>query len=158
MPVAESDYSPKRQALLIGLGIAVAIGALVYLVQQVSPDDSQEVNMEISSDQISLGRLTEQLEVISENGPSLFADLQRGTKSFYLSADPTNPTDLYAFSNIVEGKINPDGSACEVVIDKETLELSDCEGTLYPLTGEGLQQFNVIIQGDNLVVDLNSLS
>ncbi len=140
---------------MIGLGLIGTLGAVIYLVQALTPDDSQSVQLEIAASEISLGSATDQADAIEQQGPILYPDLSQGLNSFYLTTDPDKPLVFYAFSNLSESAA---GEICQVIWNADAETFRDCNDATYPITGEGLKQFNVKVDQNNVIVDLDTLS
>ncbi len=157
MPVAQGDRPPARQALLIGLGALCGVLAVAFLVTRFdSLTAGDEADVELGDPLFSVGQADEIASVIAENGPLLLPDAASGSRDVWLHhLGDAAETGWVAFA------VRPPDAPRECFVDWQPEDRSftdTCDGTTYPETGEGLDQYAVSVSPDGaLTINLNPL-
>jgi hypothetical protein len=157
MPVAQEAPTPGRQALVVGLGAMLGLVAVVFLVIQMDRllDGAGDVSVEPGDSTFRVGDAERLAGDIEREGPLLLPDPAGGDRDVWLvhigTADtegwrvfaarpPTSPRDCYV----------------EWAAGDRTF-VDNCDGTVYPPSGEGLPQYPVTIDASgDLSVDLGT--
>jgi len=156
VPVAESSRAPARQALLVGLGAVLGVVAVLFLVLQADRLVGQaDLDLDISDGIYRPGPVAELAEGIDTSGPLLLSDTSGGDRDLIVTHTGDDlETGWHAFA----ARQPAAPRDCFVVwsADERTL-VDNCDGTVYPETGEGLPQYPVAVDGDGILsIDLNS--
>lgn len=155
MPVSTRG-NPGRQAVLLGIGAAVGLLAIVFLVTRVSDlAESGDVQVNLGDPVFEMGNVDRLADDLEAQGPLLLPDVSPGgDRDIFLNhLGETDEEGWYAF-----GVRRPDQPRdCFVQYDPDgDVFVDQCDGTEYPPDGEGLPQYPVTIDGDgDLSVDLN---
>ncbi|MGI9595683.1 MAG: hypothetical protein ACR2QK_05965 [Acidimicrobiales bacterium] len=157
MPVAQGGRSPARQALLIGLGALCGLLAVVFLVtrlDRLGGDEAAEI--ELGNPVFDVGQAAEIAPPIAEQGPLFLPDAARGDRDVYLQhIGEDSQQGWLAFA--VRPPEAPRDCFVEWVAEDRSF-VDNCDGTVYPETGEGLTQYAVSVSPDGaLSINLNPL-
>jgi hypothetical protein len=141
---------------MIGLGLALVIGVVVYFVSSFDGSNDEPVNLNAAQSSV-LADAKDLAELIKEDGPTPLASIGNSGESIVLShVGDDYKQGWYAFS------AQPEGAAKDCHIEwkkKRQLFESSCDTNItFPVDGEGLQQYKVAMNKDGKVeIDLNSL-
>lgn len=151
MPVGSPTTKREMTAVALALGgvvAAVLIGAAMLFLAR-----GDGVEVRLGDETIDAGNAADIAAEIADRGPVLYADPVRGARSIYLNHLGDDPeSGWHAFA------VRPPGAAesCVVEWDAAAMVFVDsCSGTAFPPDGEGLTQYPVLLDGDDLVVDIN---
>ena len=155
MPVAQSrGHAGKALAVA-----AVAIGLIAVVAVFVALAASRgDVEINLGDDRFNAGRTKRLADAIEEGGglPFLYQDLVGNDRHLFVQHLGDDPDKGW----VAFGAFDPDDPACVVEIDRDEEVLrNECDGSqTYPLSGEGLRQYPVEVEGGRIYVDVNELS
>jgi hypothetical protein len=142
---------PKtRRALAAATAALVAAVGLVVLVLAVAPDRDES---RLGDPVFRVGRTDRLAAEIADRGPFLFADVSgsRDRPAYVQHLGGDEDEGWFAFLAVPDGA----GVDCAVRWDTAAEEFVDpCSGDRYPADGEGLEQFEVIVEDGQVDVDL----
>lgn len=151
MPVGKPATRREVTAVVLALGgvlLAVALGAGVLLFAR-----SGDVEVRLGPSMWEVGEAEAVARAIGEDGPFVVSDVSGGDRDIILSHVGDDPdSGWHAFA------ARPPGAPreCSVAWDREASALREpCSGAVYPLDGEGLEQYPVLVDGGEVVVDIN---
>lgn len=154
MPVEERATFQTGRALTLGLlAIGLAVGFLFAVVQLTS---GGSVEVRLGDETFEAGDPDAIAAVIERDGPIKYPDLVGGSRFIilqHLGEDPL--VGWHAFDLARPGA---DIEACQLDWDPVRREFQDgCDPSLiFPADGTGLPQYDVIVEDDLIIVDLNA--
>lgn len=157
MPVAQGGRPPARQAVFIGLGALCGLLAVVFLVTQLDQLGSGETaEIELGQPVFTVGQAEEIAEPIADQGPLFLPDAARGDRDVYLQHLGDDPNSGWlAFA------VRPPAAERDCFVEWQADDrtfVDNCDGTVYPESGEGLTQYAVSVSPDGaLTINLNPL-
>ena len=156
MPVAQSTRTPVRQALLVGLGAAMGLVAIVFLVTQADRlTGSADLDIQIGDGIFRPGPADDLAPAIAEQGPLFLSDLAGGDTDIWITHDGDDPERGWAAFG-ARPPTAPRDCFVEWQADDEVF-VDNCDGAVYPADGAGLPQYAVGVDADGLVaVDLTT--
>ncbi|MCP3909701.1 MAG: hypothetical protein GY713_01990 [Actinomycetia bacterium] len=142
-----------RQMLIVGLaGVVTAFGLLFLFSRFAGDNDDGTFEIRLGDEQFDAGGVEARARTIDRDGPLFFADLVTGGRPIVLHHLDSDPNQgWYAFAGVAPGTDD-----CVLTWDPVARVFTDCEGTVWPADGRGLEQFPVTIDDGSLVVDLNA--
>ena len=152
MPVAKGPTFDLRSAVIFG-GIAVLAAIVIgFFAIRLG----QQTNTLVLGDQ-NFGSLN--IFNISENidrdGPILWPDIASGDRDIWLTHTGDEVDEgWFAFEARLPGE-SRDCSVEWVATDRNFV--NGCSGDVFPVTGDGLPQIPVFIDGTDLIIDLNGI-
>ena len=155
MPVAKGGPAPARQAVVVGLGAALGVLAILFLVFQADRlIGGTDLDIQISDGIYKPGPVDELAAGIDESGPLLLSDPAGGDRDLWLSHTGEDDDDGWqAFA------VRPPTKARDCFVqwtEADRTFVDNCDGTVYPENGEGLPRYPVSIDADgNLSINLN---
>lgn len=156
MPVAQGGPAPARQAIVVGLGAALGLVAILFLVFQADRlIGGTDLDIQISDGIFRPGPADELAEGIEESGPILLSDTAEGDRDIILTHVGSEVTDgWYAFA----ARPLSAPRDCFVTWMADTAVFVDtCDGTEYDEEGSGLPQYPVAIDAEGIItIDLSS--
>lgn len=154
MPVARGPRINTRSALLVGFtGVVVAVLLVVAVLWLAGSSNQVEVNLgDTDFRDLDAGRMSEE---ISEGGPILFSDVGGGDRDIilqHLGSDPA--TGWIAFDARRPG----DSRDCFFQWQSESSTfVNTCdESDVVDASGNGLDQYPVVVEGGEVRVDINA--
>lgn len=156
MPVAQSSRTPARQALFVGLGAALGVVAVLFLVLQMDRlIGDADLDIDIGDGIYKPGPVDELAEGIDASGPLLLSDTSGGDRDLVLTHTGDDPAEGWrAFA------ARPPAAPRDCFVEWQAEErtfVDNCDGTVYPETGEGLPQYPVAVDADGILsIDLSS--
>lgn len=146
MPVAKGGPPPLRQALLVGLGIVMTFGTVLFLVTQTDQlmGGSSPVGIGTGDQLFQPGPAKSLAELIAANDrPTAFADPTGGDRDIWLNhLGPEVDEGWVAFG--ARPLTSPRACVTEWQEDERHF-VDSCDGTIYPPDGEGLPQYLVTV-------------
>ncbi len=155
MPVAQGGPAPARQALVVGLGAALGVVAILFLVIQADRlFGSTDLDFEIGDGIYRPGPADELANGIAEAGPLLLPDVASGDRDLYLTHVGDEADDGW---HVFAARPATAPRDCFVEWQPDDATFVDtCDGMVYPADGAGLPQYPVMVDDDGLVaIDLN---
>ncbi len=156
MPVAQSETSPLRQALLVGLAAAMGLLAILFLVTQAGrlTGDTGQIGLDPGDRIYRPGDVESLAEAVADGGPLLLPDLAGGDDDVILQHLGDEPEDGWVALSPRELAAPRE---CQVQWTAEDRTFVDsCQGTVYPEDGAGLPTYPVDIDDEGrLSIDLN---
>lgn len=159
--MARSTPRNPRSMLIavVSLGAAIVVALGVFVVAIPSLTESGKVEVRLGDEVFRNIRADEELaDEIAENGPVLFSDVAGGTRDIFLQHVGDDADEGW----LVFDARPPDvGRDCTLEWDRNARVFafpagSDCPDETFPPDGEGLKQYPVEVDEDDvLVVDLN---
>jgi hypothetical protein len=155
MPVAQSQGHAGK-ALAVAMVAIVLIGVVAAFVALAASRGDVEINL--GDDRFEAGQTDRLAEAIDEGGglPFLYQDLVGNDRHLFVQHLGDDPDEGW----VAFGAFDPDDPECLVVIDREEEVLrNECDGSqTYPLSGDGLRQYPVSVEGGEILVDVNELT
>ncbi len=157
MPVAQGGRPPARQAIMIGLGALCGLFAVVFLVSQLDRlGGSQQAEIDLGDPLFTVGQADEIAVPIAEQGPLFLPDAARGNRDVYVQHIGDDPnTGWSAFA------VRPPDAPRDCFVEwnsEDRTFIDNCDGTVYPESGEGLTQYAVSVSPEGaLTINLNPL-
>lgn len=155
MPVATSGPPPARQALLVGLGVICGLGAAIFLITQLDQltTNSATTGPQLGAPIFSPGSAEDMAEVVEER-PFFLPDASGGERGVWLQHLGDDPTEGWVAVGI-KAPGAEDGCFVEWQPEEDGF-VDQCDGTVYPPDGEGLQQYPVSVNPEGaLTINLN---
>ncbi len=146
--------APATRAIAIAVGGLVAAVALAGLVLALA--NSGQVKSSLAIDEFRAGDTESLAERIAEDGPVLFPDASPSqARDIYVQHQGDDPDEGWsAFSAHPPGD---DDRSCTLAWEADRQHFVDpCTDTTYPPDGDGLDQYQTQVDGDDLLVDLNA--
>ncbi len=152
MPVAKGPSFDLRSAAIFG-GVAVLAAVIIGLIAlELGTRSNTLVLGSIDFGDVNVTRLAESIE---ERGPLLFPDIASGSRDIWVSHIGESPGEgWFAFEARLPGE-SRDCSVEWVATDRNFV--NGCSGDVFPVTGDGLPQIPVFIDGTDLIIDLNGI-
>ena len=155
MPVAQSRGHAGK-ALAIAAVAIVLIGIVAVFVALAA--SRGDVEIKLGDDRFNAGRTERLADAIEEGGglPFLYQDLVGNDRHLFVQHLGDDPDEGW----VAFGAFDPDDPSCVVEIDREDEILrSECdEAHTFPLSGKGLRQYPVSVEGGRIFVDVNELT
>ena len=155
MPVAQSQGHAGK-ALVIAAVAIVLIGVVTVFVALAASRGDVEINL--GDDRFNAGSTERQADAIADGGglPLLYQDLVGNDRHLFVQHLGDDPDEGW----VAFGAFDPDDPACLVAIDREAEVLvNECDRSVtYPLSGEGLRQYPVVVEDGRILVDVNELT
>lgn len=157
MPIAKRGEQGGRQLLMLAAATVLGIVAMIWLFTQVGGVGSnQSVEVNIGDDVFLAGnveRLADDIENLDT--PLLLGDVSGGDRDVYLQhIGDDDLTGWYAFG------VRPLAATRDCFVEWQVSDetfVDNCDGTVYPSSGEGLPPYPVEIDDEGfLTVDLRS--
>ena len=157
MPVAQGGPPPLRQVVLVGLGVVMTLGTVLFMITQSGQllDGDNEIDFDIGDGIYRSGIAAEDLApAIAEQGPFLLPDLAGGDTDIFLQHIGDEADEGWLAIAARPAVASRD---CLVTwVPEDETFVDSCDGTVYPPDGEGLSSYPVTIDGDGkLEVNLN---
>lgn len=135
---------------MIGLGALLGLLAVVFLVTRFDQLGSGDtVDVQVGPQAFSPGQAADLVDVVNEQ-PLLFQDAARGDRDIWLQHLGDDPDEGWlAFS--VRGPDTADRACFADWVPDDRTFVDTCDGTVYPETGEGLDQYQVTVDGDGVL-------
>ena len=156
MPVAQGGPAPARQALVVGLGAALGLVAILFLVFQADRlIGGTDLDIQISDGIFRPGPADQLAEQIAETGPILLSDTAEGDRDIVLAHVGPDPDEgWWAFA------ARPLSAPRDCFVEwmaEIGVFVDNCDGTEFDETGDGLPQYPVAVDADGIVaIDLSS--
>ncbi len=157
MPIAQRGERGGRQLLMLAAATVLGLIAMVWLFTQVGGIGSNaNVQVSIGDDVFLAGnvdRLADDIENLET--PLFFGDVSGGDRDLYLQHVGDDPAaGWYAFA------ARPLAATRDCFVEwtpaDETF-VDNCDGTVYPSTGDGLPPYPIDIDADGfLTIDLRA--
>lgn len=141
---------------MVGLGAVLGVLAVVFLVTRVDRlTDADEVEVEVGDTRFTVGPAASFADLVEEQGPLLLPDAARGQRDLWLHHRGDSDREGW-----VAFAVRPPGAPRDCFVDwdgDDRAFVDNCAGTIYPESGEGLDQYHVSVstEGD-LVIDLKA--
>lgn len=145
MPVAQGGPPPLRQVLMIGLGVVMTLGTILFIVTSTGNLLGNQSSLQIESGDpvFNLGEASERASDIAERGPQFLPDPSGGDRDLWVNhVGDDESSGWYAFG--ARPLSAPRTCVAEWKADARRF-VDTCDGTVYPATGEGLPQFPVTV-------------
>ncbi len=151
MPVAQGGRPPLRQVLMIGLGVVMTLGTILFIVTSTGNLLGGQSSLQVESGDavFNLGQAGERASDIAERGPQFLPDPTGGDREvwvYHVGDDET--TGWHAF------RVRPLASPRTCIAEWQaaaTQFVDSCDGTVYPASGEGLPQVPVTVTAEGEV-------
>lgn len=155
MPVERGPRITARGALVVAIAATVAGFGIVGLVLWLA--DTGGVDVQLGSDVFEAGEAGRIAAEIADRGPILYSDVAGGNRDLYLvhiGDDPAIGWSAFAAQQ--------PGAPRECFLEWDTqaeVFTDSCDGTTFPLAGDGLTSYPVYLEDDDtrVVVDLNQV-
>lgn len=158
MPIAQRGERGGRQLLMLAAATALGVVAMVWLFTQVGNEGS-DANLQVSvGDDVFLAGNVERLADDIENLgiPLLLSDVAGGDRDIYVQhIGDDDQTGWYAFG------VRPLAAPRDCFVEWQENEtfVDNCDGTVYPASGDGLPAYDLDIDADGfLTIDFRSAS
>ncbi|MEZ5376340.1 MAG: hypothetical protein R2733_07455 [Acidimicrobiales bacterium] len=157
MPIAQRGERGGRQLLMLAAATVLGLVAMVWLFTQVGGTGSNaNVQVSIGDDVFLAGNVDRLADDIAKlETPLLLGDVSGGDRDIFLQhIGDDDRAGWYAFA------VRPLAATRDCFVewqpDDETF-VDNCDGTVYPSTGEGLPPYPIDIDEDGfLTIDLRS--
>jgi hypothetical protein len=157
MPVASGGPSPARQALTVGVAMALGALAIVFLVTRFDRlGGGGAAEVEVGDPVFVVGSAEDLAPVVAESGPFLFPGPTGAGRDLWVQHLGDDPGEGWsAFS------VRADGASLDCVAEWQAASrtfVDSCDGEVFPEDGEGLQPYGASVDaGGDLVIDLSPL-
>lgn len=155
MPVAQSRGHAGKALAVAGVAIVLIAVVAVFVALAASRGD---VEIKLGDERFNAGQTDRLAEEIDDGGglPFLYQDLVGNDRHLFVQHLGDDPDKGW----VAFGAFDPDDPDCVVLLDREEEILrSECdESTTFPLSGEGLRQYPVSVEGGRIFVDVNELT
>ena len=148
MPVAKGGPPPLRQVLLVGLGVVMTVGTILFLVTSTGNllGNGSQLQLEAGEPVFNLGKATERADDIAERGPQFLPDPSGGDRDLWVNhVGDDEVGGWYAFG------ARPLSAPRTCVAEWQAADgsfVDSCDGSVYPADGTGLPQFPVTVTTD----------
>jgi len=150
VPVAQGGPPPLRQMLMIGLGVVMTLGTILFIVTSTGNLLGNQSSLQIESGEpvFNIGPAEDRASDIARQGPQFLPDPTGGDREVWVyHAGDDETTGWHAF------RVRPLASPRTCIAEWQaaaTHFVDSCDGTVYPATGEGLPQVPVTVttEGD----------
>jgi hypothetical protein len=160
VPVAKGGPPPLRQALLVGLGVVMTLGTILFFVTSTGNllGGRPSIGLDAGEPVFRPGQAAKLADFIETQGEPLpFPDLAGGDRDIWLNhVGPDAETGWYAFG------FRPQTAPRNCLAEWAAADghfVDSCDGAIYPADGQGLPQFPVSVGGDGeLSIRLDSIT
>jgi hypothetical protein len=155
MPVAQSQGHAGKALAVAGVAIVLIAVVAAFVALAASRGD---VEINLGDERFNAGGTERLAEEIDDGGglPFLYQDLVGNDRHLFVQHLGDDPDEGW----VAFGAFDPDDPSCVVLLDREDEVLrNECDDSeTYPLTGEGLRQYPVAVEGGDILVDVNELT
>jgi len=151
MPVAPGGPPPLRQVVLLGLGVIMTMGTILFFVTQADTllSGGSPLDVDAGEGIYRPGETEDLAEAIADIGPLLLPDLAGGDDDIFLQHLGDDPDEGW-----VAIAVRPQIAARDCFVawkpDDRTF-VDSCDGTVYPESGDGLPHHPVEVNRDDEV-------
>jgi hypothetical protein len=156
VPVAQGGPAPARQAIVVGLGAALGVVAILFLIFQADRlIGGTDLDIQIGDGIYRPGPAEELADGIAETGPLLLSDPAEGDRDIILTHVGSDPLDgWYAFA---ARPLSAPRDCFVTWMADSSVFVDNCDGTDYDEKGSGLPQYPVAIDAEGIItIDLSS--
>lgn len=145
MPVAQGGPPPLRQMLMIGLGVVMTLGTILFIVTSTGNLLGNQSSLQIDAGEpvFNIGPAEDRAGDIARQGPQFLPDPTGGDREVWVNhVGDDEATGWHAF------RVRPLASPRTCIAEWQATAaqfVDSCDGTVYPATGEGLPQVPVTV-------------